>query len=95
MKRVQRVYIENNLRSERSGGEYLRARSELKVNEKTFAAVASLPRYFLAVAAFLWKKKTFLKILIFLFLEERTGGMCLPGTSYKATVFFLYFHVFF
>jgi len=48
--------------------------SELKVNEKTFAAVALLPRYFLAVAAFL--KKTFLKILI---LSRKTAeGVCLP-----------------
>lgn len=77
MKRVQRVHIENNLRSERSG-EYLRARSELKVNEKTFAAVASLPRYFLARRSFSLEKKTFLKILIFLSLEKRTGGMS-PG----------------
>lgn len=61
-------YIENNLRSERS----LSEGSEFKVNEKTFAAVALLPRYFLAVAAFL--KKTFLKILILSFFSS-TGGV--------------------
>lgn len=52
--------------------------SKLKVNEKTFAAVALLPRYFLAVAAFL--KKTFLKILIlFLFLSQEAFPGVVPS----------------